>query len=230
MTVPWRSAHSVRFADRREAGRLLGGELVQFADRRDVVVLALPRGGVPVAFEVAKALRAPLDVFVVRKLGLPGHAELAMGAIASGGVRVMSEDVLTWYRPSDAAIEAVTRAERAELERRERAYRSDRLPLAIEGKTVILVDDGLATGSTMRAAVLAARRFRPARVIVAVPVGAAETCEALRTVADDVVCPVMPYPFSAVGLWYVDFSQTSDDEVRHLISVQRAEAPAKRSA
>jgi predicted phosphoribosyltransferase len=220
----------VRFADRREAGRLLGGELVQFADRRDVVVLALPRGGVPVAFEVAKALRAPLDVFVVRKLGLPGHAELAMGAIASGGVRVMSEDVLTWYRPSDAAIEAVTRAERAELERRERAYRSDRLPLAIEGKTVILVDDGLATGSTMRAAVLAARRFRPARVIVAVPVGAAETCEALRTVADDVVCPVMPYPFSAVGLWYVDFSQTSDDEVRHLISVQRAEAPAKRSA
>jgi predicted phosphoribosyltransferase len=220
----------VRFADRREAGRLLGGELVQFAERRDVVVLALPRGGVPVAFEVAKALRAPLDVFVVRKLGLPGHAELAMGAIASGGVRVMSEDVLTWYRPSDAAIEAVTRAERAELERRERAYRSDRLPLAIEGKTVILVDDGLATGSTMRAAVLAARRFRPARVIVAVPVGAAETCEALRTVADDVVCPVMPYPFSAVGLWYVDFSQTSDDEVRHLISVQRAEAPAKRSA
>ena len=230
MTAAWRSGGPTRFADRREGGRLLGRHLFQFADRQDVVVLALPRGGVPVGFEIARALRAPLDVFVVRKLGLPGHPELAMGAIASGGVRVMNEDVLTWYRPSDAAIEAVTRAERGELERRERAYRDDRLPLPIDGKTVILVDDGLATGSTMQAAVRAVRRLHPSRVIVAVPVGAAETCEVLRTVADDVVCPVTPYPFSAVGLWYVDFSQTSDDDVRRLLSAHRAEAAVTRSA
>lgn len=230
MAAPWRSGDPVRFADRRDGGRLLGRHLFQFADRQDVVVLALPRGGVPVAFEVARALRAPLDVFLVRKLGLPGHAELAMGAIASGGVRVMNEDILTWYRPSEAAIEAVTRAEQAELERRERAYREDRPPLPFSGKTVILVDDGLATGSTMRAAVLAVRRLRPARVIVAVPVGADETCAALRRVADDVVCPVTPYPFSAVGLWYVDFSQTTDDDVRRLLSAHRAEAPVHRSA
>ena len=225
-----RPADPIRFADRREAGRSLGRHLFQYADRSDVVVLALPRGGVPVGFEVARALGAPLDVFVVRKLGLPGHAELAMGAIASGGVRVMNEDVLGWYRPSATAIEAVSRAEQAELERRERAYREDRLPLPIEGTTVILVDDGLATGSTMRAAVLAVRRLRPARVVVAVPVGAAETCEALRRIADDVVCPVTPYPFSAVGLWYVDFAQTTDDYVTRLLSARRAEATVTRSA
>jgi predicted phosphoribosyltransferase len=230
MTAPPRSADPGRFADRRAAGRHLGRHLSQFADRQDVVVLALPRGGVPVGLEVARALGAPLDVFVVRKLGLPGHAELAMGAIASGGVRVMNEDVLAWYRPPDSAIEAVSRAERAELERRERAYREDRLPLPIAGKTVILVDDGLATGSTMRAAVLAVRRLRPARVIVAVPVGAAETCAALRGVADDVVCPVTPCPFSAVGLWYMDFSQTTDDEVRRLLSAQRVGTTVERSA
>ena len=230
MTAPWRSGAPARFADRRAAGRLLGQQLMQFANRPDVVILALPRGGVPVAFEVARALRAPLDVFVVRKLGLPGHAELAMGAIASGGICVMNEDVLACYRPSNAAIEAVSRAERAELERRERAYRDERPPLPIDGKIVVLVDDGLATGSTMRAAVLAVRRLGPARVIVAVPVGAAETCQALRAVADEVVCPVTPYPFSAVGLWYVDFSQTGDDEVRHLISAHRSETPVTRSA
>jgi predicted phosphoribosyltransferase len=171
-----------------------------------------------------------MDVFVVRKLGMPGHPEFAMGAIASGGVRVMNEDVLTWYRPSAAAIEAVTRAEQAELERRERAYRDGRPPLPLEGRTVILVDDGLATGSTMRAAVLAIRRLRPARVVVAVPVGARDTCEALRAIADEVVCALMPHPLSAVGLWYVDFSQTTDDEVRHLLSTHSADATRKRSA
>ena len=171
-----------------------------------------------------------MDVFVVRKLDMPGHPELAMGAIASGGVRVMNEDVFGWYRPSAAAIEAVIRAEHAELERRERAYRDGRPPLAIEGRTVILVDDGLATGSTMRAAVLAIRRLRPSRVVVAVPVGARETCEALRAIADEVVCALMPEPFSAVGLWYIDFSQTTDDEVRQLLSSPGTDATRKRSA
>jgi putative phosphoribosyl transferase len=171
-----------------------------------------------------------MDVFVVRKLGMPGHPELAMGAIASGGVRVMNEDVLTLYRPSSAALEAVTRAERIELERRERAYRDGRSPVPIEGRTVILVDDGLATGSTMRAAVLAIRRLRPARVVVAAPVGARETCQALREIADEVVCALTPDPFSAVGLWYVDFSQTTDDEVRQLLSTYSVEAARKRSA
>ena len=229
MTTPWQSADPIRFADRRHAGAVLARLLQRFADRDDLVVLALPRGGVPVAYEVARALEAPMDVFVVRKLGMPGHPELAMGAIASGGVRVMNEDVFTWYRPSGAAIETVTRAEQAELERRERAYRNGRPPLAVEGRTVILVDDGLATGSTMRAAVLAIRRLRPARVVVAVPVGARETCEALRAIADEVVCALTPEPFSAVGLWYIDFSQTTDDEVRHLLSTQSVDA-RKRSA
>ena len=220
----------VRFADRRHAGAVLAHHLQQVADRDDLVVLALPRGGVPVAYEVARALGAPMDVFVVRKLGMPGHQELAMGAIASGGVRVMNEDVVTWYRPSAATIESVTQAEQTELERRERAYRNGRPPLPIERRAVILVDDGLATGSTMRAAVLAVRRLRPARVVVAVPVGPRKTCEALREIADDVVCPLMPEPFSAVGLWYIDFTQTTDDEVRQLLSSERAEATRKRSA
>jgi predicted phosphoribosyltransferase len=171
-----------------------------------------------------------MDVLVVRKLGVPGHPELAMGAIASGGVRVMNEDVLTWYRPSAAGIEAVTRAELMEMERRERAYRDGRPPLPIEGRTVILVDDGLATGSTMRAAVQAVRRVRPARIVVAVPVGARETCEAFLKIADEVVCPLMPEPFSAVGLWYTDFSQTTDDEVRRLLSTRAADTPHERSA
>jgi predicted phosphoribosyltransferase len=171
-----------------------------------------------------------MDVFVVRKLGLPGHPELAMGAIASGGVRVMNEDVVTLYRPSTAAVEAVTRAELVELQRRDRAYRDGRPPVPIEGHTVILVDDGLATGSTMRAAVLAVRRLRPARVIVAVPVGARTTCQALREIADDVVCALIPEPFSAVGLWYIDFSQTTDDEVRQLLAAQRVGGTRQRSA
>jgi predicted phosphoribosyltransferase len=220
----------LRFVNRRHAGAVLARQLQHFADRPDLVVLALPRGGVPVAFEVAQSLGAPMDVFVVRKLGMPGHPELAMGAIASGGVRVMNEDIFTWYRPSTAAIEAVTRAELTELERRERAYRNGRPSLPIEGRTVILVDDGLATGSSMRAAVLAIRRLRPSRVVVAVPVGAREACEALRAIADEVVCALTPEPFSAVGLWYSDFSQTTDDEVRQLLSSQGADGTRKRSA
>lgn len=218
MTTPSRSAEGVPFVDRRHAGVALARQLQHLEGRGDLVVLALPRGGVPVAYEVARALGAPMDVLVVRKLGTPGHSELAMGAIASGGVRVMNEDLLTWYRPSAAAIEAVTRAETIELERRERAYRGGRPPLPIEGRTVILVDDGLATGSTMRAAVHAVRRLRPARLIVAVPVGARDACESLRTIVDEVVCALVPEPFSAVGVWYVDFPQTTDDEVRELLS------------
>jgi predicted phosphoribosyltransferase len=171
-----------------------------------------------------------MDVFVVRKIGLPGHPELAMGAIASGGVRVLNPDVIAWHRPSAAAIDAVTRAELAEMERRERAYRDGRPAVPIAGHTVILVDDGLATGSTMRAAVQAVRRLKPARVVVAVPVGARDTCHALAEVADEVVCAQMPEPFSAVGLWYVDFSQTTDDEVRHLLSLPTANRPRKQSA
>ena len=230
MTTPWQSAEPFRFADRRHAGAVLAGQLHHIAGRHDLVTLALPRGGVPVAYEVARALGAPMDVFVVRKLGLPGHPELAMGAIASGGVRVMNEDVVDWYRPSAAAIEAVSRAEQAELERREHLYRDHRPPVPVEGRTVILVDDGLATGSTMRAAVLAVRRLRPARVIVAVPVGAHETCQALRKIADEVVCALMPQPFSAVGLWYTDFSHTTDNEVRDLLAAQSAGDGRKRSA
>jgi predicted phosphoribosyltransferase len=208
----------VGYADRREAGAALAERLRQFAGQ-DVVVLALPRGGVPVGYEVARALGAPLDVFVVRKLGLPVHPELAMGAIASGDVRVLNQDVLDSYPVPGAAIEAVTRVERLELERRERAYRDGRPLVPIEGRVVVLVDDGLATGSTMRAAVLAVRRLRPSRVVVAVPVGAWQTCQELRGIADDVVCAFIPEPFRAVGLWYADFSQTTDAEVRQLLAL-----------
>jgi len=233
MSSPYASASSssVRpFADRREAGKELASMLRKYAGRDDLVVLALPRGGVPVAFEIAEALGAPLDIFVVRKLGMPGHPEYAMGAIASGGIRVISDDVIRWYGISPAAIEAVAREELAELERREREYRRGRALTDLREKTVILVDDGLATGSTMRAAVLAVRRLRPGRVVVAVPVGAREMCEALREVADEVVCALTPEPFSAVGLWYIDFSQTTDEEVRHLLSTHSAHGPRKRSA
>ena len=212
-----------RFEDRRHAGAVLATRLRGLAGRNDVVVLALPRGGVPVASEVATALRAPLDVFVVRKLGFPEHPELAMGAIASGGVRVLNDDVLAMYPVSAAAIETVTRREQLELERRERAYREDRPLTPVVGRVVVLVDDGLATGSTMHAAILAVRRLRPASVVVAVPVGAPETCRALRAIADDVVCALTPQPFQAVGQWYWDFSQTSDEDVRELLSAHRAD-------
>jgi putative phosphoribosyl transferase len=209
------------FQDRADAGRLLGEKLRRYADRDDVLVLALPRGGVPVGFEVARALHVHLDVFLVRKLGLPDNEELAMGAIASGGVRVLNDQVIKALNVSDEEIDMIAQAEAQELERRERAYRGDRPPLAVEGQTVILVDDGLATGSSMRAAVRALRRQHPARIVVAVPVGAPDTCEELTADADEVICALEPEPFYAVGLWYGDFSQTTDDEVRRLL--ERAE-------
>ena len=205
------------FRDRTEAGRLLAERLVDYANRSDVLVLALPRGGVPVAFEVAKALAAPLDVFLVRKLGVPGHEELAMGAIASGGVRVLNEDVVSYLRISERVIDAVAEREQEELERRERAYRGDRAALDVRGHSVILIDDGLATGSTMRAAVVALRQQRPSRLVVAVPVAAESTCSAFRSEVDEIICAMTPEPFYAVGLWYEDFSQTTDDEVRELL-------------
>jgi len=213
------------FRDRHEAGLALADRLQRFAHRNDVVVLALPRGGVPVAYEVASALQIPLDVFSVRKLGVPGHPELAMGAIASGGVQVLNEDVLAWYQPSPETVEAVARVEMRELDRRERAYRGGRPLALVEGRTVILVDDGLATGSTMRAAVKAVRQLRAARVVVASPVGAPDTCDAMRQIADEVVCVLTPDHFSAVGAWYTDFSETSDDEVRRLLSLSSATQP-----
>ena len=206
-----------RFANRREAGRLLAERLRAYAGRDDVLVLGLPRGGVPIAYEVARALGAALDVFVVRKLGTPRQPELAMGAIASGGVLVLNDDVVRWYRIPPDAIEAVAREEERELIRRERAYRAGRPAVPVADKVVMLVDDGLATGSTMRAAIRAVRRLNPSRVIVAVPVGAPDTCGELRDVADEVVCARTLAPFSAVGVWYEDFSQTTDDEVTRLL-------------
>jgi predicted phosphoribosyltransferase len=206
-----------RFENRRDAGHRLAAELRAYADRPGVIVLALPRGGVPVGYEVATALRAPLDVFVVRKLGVPWHEELAMGAIASGGVRVLDEDLIRVARVSAEDVESDTRAERAELERRERQYRGDRPFPDLTGRTVILVDDGLATGSTMRAAVAALRKEGPARIVVAVPVAARETCAAFRDIADEIICAETPEPFVAVGVWYDDFSQTTDAEVHTLL-------------
>ena len=206
------------FRDRRDAGRRLAEDLVDYAGRPDVLVLALPRGGVPVAYEVARALDAPLDVFLVRKLGVPGREELAMGAIATGDVRLLNEEVVQGLRIPPEAIDRVTAAEREELERREVAYRGDRPTPEVRGKTVILVDDGLATGTSMRAAVAALRQMRPARTVVAVPISAASTCEEFRDEVDEVVCAVTPEPFYAVGLWYEDFSQTGDDEVRDLLA------------
>lgn len=215
---------SERFHDRTEAGRRLAADLAHYARRNDVCVLALPRGGVPVAFEVARALDAPLDVFVVRKLGVPGHEEYAMGAIASGGVVMISEQVVRQVGVNQREIERVLADERRELARREHEYRGTRPPLDVAGKIVILVDDGLATGATMRVAVAALKRERPARVVVAVPVASPEVCEALRHEADEVVCSMTPEPFYAVGLWYVDFAQTSDEEVHELLELSRSTA------
>jgi predicted phosphoribosyltransferase len=205
------------YLDRRDAGAQLALRLDQYRGRGDVVVLALPRGGVPVAYEVARALEAPLDVFLVRKLGVPGYGELAMGAIASGGVRVLNDDVVSWYRIPSEVIADVARNEQLELERRERAYRDGRPPIELHDRVVILVDDGLATGSTMKAAVEAVRAQRPAKVVVAVPVGAAETCHEFSQVADETVCARAPARFVAVGQWYRDFSQTTDEDVRELL-------------
>jgi predicted phosphoribosyltransferase len=205
------------FRDRFEAGRVLGERLHPYAGRSDVLVLALPRGGVPVGFEVARRLGAPLDVFVVRKLGMPGHEELAMGAIATGGARVFNEEVVQRYRISEQAIARAIEREERELARREQLFRGSRGPPRIEGRTVILVDDGLATGSTMRAALMALHEQRPARVVVGVPVGAPETCEEFQSEADEVICAITPEPFYAVGQWYDDFTQTSDEEVHELL-------------
>jgi len=208
---------AARFKDRVEAGQALAERLMQFSARKDVVILALPRGGVPVAYEVAKALHAPLDICVVRKLGLPGAEELAMGAIASGGVRVINDDVMTYVRVPDDIIEEITLREKKELERREQLYRGTREPAYLDGKTVFLIDDGLATGSTMQAAAAAVRAQNPYKIIVAVPVAPSEACLELSRHVDQVVCLMTPEPFYAVGLWYDDFPQTSDEEVRELL-------------
>jgi predicted phosphoribosyltransferase len=207
-----------RFEDRTEAGRVLAGLLRAYSGREDVRVLALPRGGVPVGFEVARALGVPLDVFLVRKLGTPGHEELAMGAIASGGVRILNRELMDELAIPPEALQAVTEAEHRELVRRERDYRAGRPAPDVEGRTVLLVDDGLATGSTMRAAVAAVRELGPARLVVAVPVGSEDACELLAREADEVVCVRIPEPFRAVGLWYERFEQTTDEEVRELLA------------
>lgn len=204
------------FADRREAGVALAERLQHYQGRDDLLVLALPRGGVAVGFEIAHTLHAPLDVLVVRKLGFPGHEEYAIGAIASGGVRVMND--VPGLRLAAPIVEAVAKREQLELERRERLYRGDRPAPQIAGRTVILVDDGLATGATMRAAALSVRQLGPAHLCIAVPVGAPESCDALRPLADDVVCMATPSPFQAVGLWYRDFPQSTDEEVRELLA------------
>ncbi len=205
------------FADRREAGRELGRLLTRAVQPGEAIVLALPRGGVPVAYEIARALDIPLDVFLVRKLGTPGHPELAMGAIASGGIRVLNEDVVQALNVPQRQIDAVAEQEQRELERRDAAYRQGRSVPELTNRTVILVDDGLATGSTMKAAVQAVKQQQPKRIIVAVPVGALETCRMLGDMADEVICARTPQPFSAVGQWYRDFTQTSDDEVMSLL-------------
>ncbi len=208
----------MQFENRAEAGRYLAQKLMAYRDQPDVLVLALPRGGVPVAYEVAKALHAPLDVFLVRKLGVPGHEELAMGAVATGGVRVLNEAVVRALNISEEQINAVTEAELRELERREQAYRGSRPAPQIRDRTIILVDDGLATGATMYAAIVALRQQHPKKIVVAVPTASPETCDEFRSVSDEVVCAITPEPFYAVGLSYKDFSQTTDEEVRDLLA------------
>ena len=218
-----------RFRNRNEAGRLLANKLTAYANRPDVLVLALPRGGVPVAYEVARALGAPLDVFVVRKLGVPGHEELAMGAIATGGVRVLNDQIVQRLRIPEYIVDAVAAREQPELRRRERLYRGGRPPPQVRGRTVILVDDGLATGATMRAAIMALRQLQPARIVVAIPTGSPETCEELKAEVDEVVCAITPDPFLAVGHWYEDFSQTTDEEVRDLLARRQQPEAAQTS-
>src|SRR5947207_3878081 len=217
-----------RFRDRHEAGQRLADKLVAYAKRPDVLVLALPRGGVPVAYEVARSLQAPLDVFLVRKLGVPGYEELAMGAVATGGVRVLNDDIVNGLRIPDDVVDAVTAWQRQELARREQLYRGDRPAPDVRGRTVILVDDGLATGATMHAAIAALRQQQPARIVVAVPTAAPETCQALRAEVDDVVCAITPEPFYSVGLWYEDFSPTTDEEVREFLARAALAARAAR--
>jgi putative phosphoribosyl transferase len=217
------------FRDRKDAGARLAEELADYTGRDNVVVLALPRGGVPVAFEVAQRLGAPLDVFLVRKLGVPGHEELAMGAIASGGTVVLNQDIVDSLRIPDEMIDEVRRREQHEIDRRQREYRDDLPPPDVIGKIVILVDDGLATGATMRAAAAALRLQGPKKLVVAVPVSAPETCEEFRSEVDAIVCAITPRPFYGVGMWYTDFSQTTDEEVRELLQKGRSKAAASRN-
>lgn len=207
----------VPFRNRTDAGRQLAARLSRYANRKDVIVLGLPRGGVPVAFEVARALNAPLDVFLVRKLGVPGHEELAMGAIAMGGVMVLNEDTVNYLAIPRSAIDAAAGRERLELERRDREYRAGRSLPEVAGRVSILVDDGLATGSTMRAAVASLRLLDPARIVVAVPAAAPESCAGIGRLVDDIECVETPAPFYAVGAWYEDFSPTTDAEIRDLL-------------
>ncbi len=215
------------FRDRRDAGVQLAAQLMRYAGDSSVIVLGLPRGGVPVAYEVARALRAPLDIFVVRKLGVPGHRELAMGAIASGGFRVLNPEVVKALRIPEAMMDAVAAQEQKELERQQHAYRGDIPFPQLTNQTVIVVDDGLATGSTMLAAVRAVREMHPARIVAAAPVAAAETCRLLAKEADEVVCVSTPESFHAVSMWYEEFSQTSDEEVRYLLESAAHVAPAR---
>lgn len=205
------------FRDRSDAGHALASLLDHYRGRSDTIVLALPRGGVPVAYEVARAIKAPMDVFTVRKLGVPGHEELAMGAIAGGGVKVVNEEVVRLSGVDRAALDRVAEREAAELRRRERAYRGERPPPDLSGRTALIVDDGLATGSTMRAAIKAVRSLKPRRTVVAVPTGAASTCRELGTMVDEMVCATNPEPFDAVGRSYREFAQTTDEEVRELL-------------
>ena len=207
----------MRFKNREEAGEKLADDLTEYANRNDVIILALPRGGVPVAYEVAKKLKVPMDVFLVRKLGVPGQEELAMGAIASGGVEVLNKDIVQSLGISRSTIDKVAEKEHRELERREKSYRGDRPKPEIKNKHVILIDDGLATGASMRSAVRAVRSWNPAEVIVAVPTSAPDTCELFEYEADSIVCLSTPKPFYGVGAWYEDFSQTTDEEVSNLL-------------
>jgi putative phosphoribosyl transferase len=208
----------MQFRHRQDAGQQLTEALLHYSQRPETLVLALPRGGVPVAYEVARTLKLPLDVFIVRKLGVPGHEELAMGAIATGGVRLLNREVVQgWHIPQDV-IDHITHIEHEELRRREELYRAGRPPINVKGCSVILIDDGLATGATMYAAIIALRQQQPARIVVAVPVAVREICDEFGKQVDEVICLESPEPFRAVGLWYEDFSQTTDDEVRELLS------------
>lgn len=209
------------FQDRRDAGRKLAQKLLHYANRQDVIVLALPRGGVPVAYEVALALKLPLDIFIVRKLGLPGHEELAIGAIASGGIRVLNKDIIRPLNIPEEVVNQVAKREMQELQRREQSYRGNLPAPEVRNRTVILIDDGLATGASMRAAIVGLRTQHPARIVVAVPTAAPETCEAFETEVDEIVCAITPEPFLGVGRWYEDFSQTTDEGVRLLLQAVR---------
>lgn len=215
--IPTEDTKTALFKDRRDAGRKLAQKLKDYAGRKDVIVLALPRGGVPVAYEVSKALNVLMDIFIVRKLGWPGHEEMAIGAIASGGVRVLNQDIVQYLNIPEALIDAVAQRELRELERREHAYRGDRPPLDVKDRTVIIVDDGLATGASMRAAVAGVSAHHPARIVIAVPTAAPETCESLKDEVDEVICATTPEPFYGVSRWYENFSQTTDEEVRTLL-------------